>query len=180
MTPYAGQELPSETERAWAAGFFDGEGWIGSRRTKDYTYLKIAVTQTGTTSTLERFNAAIGGVGKIYARSTNHPGNWTPGWSLQVNRIGSVVFAVNLLWPYLSEPKREQTTAAFATRAAYRASWPAEFALPQQRLSDDNVREILSLCADGVTRRADIAAKFGICISTVYRIQSGKIRRDLI
>jgi hypothetical protein len=179
MSPYADRPLPPEIERAWAAGFFDGEGWIGSHKTKDYTYLKMAVVQTGSTVTLERFNAAIGGVGSIYERSRRVPEHWSPGWSLQVNAIDRVVFAVNLIWPWLSQPKRDQAIAAFATRAAYRATWRADFKLPQQRLTDDQVREIRVLCANGARKR-EVAEMFGIDVSNVYRIVKRQFRSNVV
>lgn len=179
LAPYADRALPTDTERAWAAGFFDGEGWIGSHKTKDYTYLKMAVVQTGSTVALERFNAAIGGVGKIYARSRNHPANWTPGWALQVNVIDRVVFAVNLLWPWLCEPKRIQTIEAFARRKAYRDTWSAEFKLPQQRLTDEQVREIRKLYDDQGIGRTAIARKYGVDVSGIYKIGKRQSRANV-
>jgi hypothetical protein len=179
MTPYADRQLPPDVERAWAAGFFDGEGWIGSHKTKDYTYLKMAVVQTGSTVTLERFNAAIGNTGRIYERSRKHPEHWSKGWTLQVNSIERVVFAVNLIWPWLSQPKRDQTIKAFATRASYRSGWRADFKLPQQRLTDDQVREIRSLYAEGV-RRVEIAERYGVDVSNIYRIGKRQFRANVV
>lgn len=179
MTPYLDRVLPSDTERAWAAGFFDGEGWIGSHKTKDYTYLKLAVVQTGSTVTLERFNAAIGGTGRLYERSTRVPENWAKGWVLQVNAIGRVVYAVNLLWPWLCQPKRDQTIAAFAKRAEYRSTWPADFDLPQQKLTDDDVRKIRKLYGDGVPRPT-LAKDFNVDLSTIHRIGKRHTRANVI
>jgi hypothetical protein len=53
-------------ELAWAAGFFDGEGWVttsygsrnGRRRTKPS--LSVGVGQSGSPALLERFREAVG------------------------------------------------------------------------------------------------------------------------
>jgi hypothetical protein len=169
---------PPDVERAWAAGFFDGEGWIGAQRVKNAYYLRLVVVQTETT-TLERFQAATGGHGKIYPRSRNQPTHWSPGWCFQVNALGDLTYAVNLLWPYLSGPKRLQIEAAFAKRAAYRESWPAEFPLPQQKISDEAVRGIRAALAEGGQTQRAIAAEFGISDYHVSKIKHGKRRRSV-
>lgn len=87
-----------ETELAWAAGFFDGEGHTFFKRG-----LGVQVGQYEPT-TLERFFAAVG-VGRIYGPYRRKDGklNWTwGGWG----QNGATALA--LLWPYLSEPKRQQ------------------------------------------------------------------------
>lgn len=174
-----GHELPTNTERAWAAGFFDGEGWIGAHSASNgHTYLKLAVVQTELT-TLDRFNVIVGSAGRIYSRTKYQPAHWSPSWVLQINTQGGVIYAVNVMWPYLSGPKCQQITAAFGKRAEYRKGWPAEFKLPQQRLSEDDVREIRRLCVEGM-RRADIAEKFGIHVTSVSHIKSGKLRGDVV
>jgi hypothetical protein len=176
MSPYADADLPSDTERAWAAGFFDGEGWIGANKAKGYTYLKMAVVQTGSTITLDRFNAAIGGVGSIYERSRNVPDNWTKGWVLQVNAINRVVFAVNLLWPWLSQPKRDQTTAAFANRATYRATWSPDFRFARQQITDEQVRGIRRAIAEGGRTQTAIAKEYGVTPAYITNIKMGRTR----
>ena len=101
------------TELAWAAGFFDGEGSIQLRKTG----LQLYVGQTDPRP-LERFAAAVG-VGKVngpygpYARNGT-PNTWKPMYAWQVGgRKAEAVFA--LLQPFLSEPKREQYDAVKAS-----------------------------------------------------------------
>lgn len=55
-------------ERAWAAGFFDGEGCfnIVKRKSGFRPTLQLAVSQSGSVEELERFQKAVGDVGKIY------------------------------------------------------------------------------------------------------------------
>lgn len=172
LSRYDPNPFPPDTERAWAAGFFDGEGHftIGSGK-----YLRLVVVQTETT-TLERFQRATGGYGHIYLRSNNQPAKWKQGWSFQLNALGDVTYAVNLLWEFLSHPKRQQIAAAYSKRAAYRRTWAAEFPLPQQRLSNAEVAAIrVKLAAGRRTQRA-IAAEFGVSEYLVSKIKHGKRR----
>lgn len=169
---YAHLPIPPDTERAWAAGFFDGEGWFGINAKK---YLRLAVVQTEMT-TLERFQSATGGHGTIYERSKNQPAHWSKGWCYQVNALGDVTHAVNLIWEYLCQPKRDQIAAAYEKRVAYRATWPAAFPLPQQRLSDDQVRQIQVLLAEGTLTQGQIGALFGVTNWAISKIKIGKRR----
>lgn len=96
------------TERAWAAGFFDGEGTThlakstdGHKRTKP----KLTLPQK-TPDLLVRFQNAIGGYGTIYGPINNGTEGGIYHFSIQ-NAAG-VDTALNALWPFLSEAKRKQ------------------------------------------------------------------------
>lgn len=170
---FAHLSVPPATERAWAAGFFDGEGHCQAAEGK---YLIINVVQTET-STLERFRAAIGGHGNIYPRSLNHPEHWTPGYCIQVGALAEVEHAVLLMWEFLSGPKRQQITEAFEKRAAYRSTWPADFRHPLQRLSDEQVGEVRLLLAAGGRSQRSIADEYGVSQYLISKIKTGKRRR---
>jgi hypothetical protein len=109
----------SETELAWAAGFYDGEGCTFAKRTGRHWYLNMMVAQNDRRP-LDRFVAAIG-VGRVRG-----PIQHTSPRSHEFYRVdlGSVASwkAINLLWPYLSEPKREQILEKVGTVEARRAS----------------------------------------------------------
>jgi len=52
-----------ETELAWAAGAFEGEGCVTRRPGKDRTYIRLAITQNGgpeAVAFLQRFCDAVG------------------------------------------------------------------------------------------------------------------------
>lgn len=173
---YCDLPTPPATERAWAAGFFDGEGWFGIHSGK---YLRLCVVQTGSTVTLERFQAATGGHGRTYRRSANQPDHWARGWCFQINALADVTHAVNLMWEFLSEPKQEQITEAFKLRATYRATWPSDFPLPQRRLTDQQVREIRAALAAGHLTQRAIARNFGVSDYLISKIKHGKRHRAI-
>lgn len=94
-------------ELAWAAGFFDGEGCADiARNSQQKEYLRLVVRQKDRRP-LERFQAAVGGVGAIHGPYSR--GNPCPCWKVVGSRAEQVA---KLLWPYLSEPKREQLRRA--------------------------------------------------------------------
>lgn len=94
----------SDTDYAWAAGFIDGEGHFGCRKTKFGTYqISIQVHQKGR-EPLDRLQAIFGG--KVYI--TGREGIYK--WSIQ--KAETVQDAVSKLWPYLTEVKRQQASAA--------------------------------------------------------------------
>ena len=99
------------TELAWAAGLFDGEGSTGAYLFNGgrQTYLRMQLRQNGHTQpvVLERFQRAVGG-GLIHGP---HRSKTTPQWNWVAN--GPAAYRVlRLLWPYLSDPKRDQANRA--------------------------------------------------------------------
>lgn len=107
----------SPTELAWAAGFFDGEGTTCKTK-ESYRSGSIAtrfsVPQKGTVC-LTRFQKALGGLGKIYPRTCRVS-------LFAIARLEDVDKALTLLWPYLSEPKREQAIKTGFTFGVVRQS----------------------------------------------------------
>lgn len=93
--------MTSDTEVAWAAGFFDGEGHTGRASGR---WLRLQVGQQKGRETLDRFKEAMG-VGSVQ-------GPWNDGM-YQYQTYGPKAFGVlQTLWPYLSNPKKEQAVAA--------------------------------------------------------------------
>lgn len=94
-------------ELAWAAGFFDGEGHVSCRRDGQKV---LKVQQSHDRQVLDRFQAAVGGIGSIKGPWTNMAGN--PLWSFQVQKFEYVQAIVAMLWKYLSPVKKEQARLA--------------------------------------------------------------------
>lgn len=115
-------EPSSREELAWAAGFYDGEGSTsyGTHKggSRPYIIPSASVSQKNAT-TLERFQRAVGGRGRIYERR-NRPGMFQ--W--ETSRWVEARDVVNLLWPWLCEPKRQQAAAVFAVYDEQRATRP--------------------------------------------------------
>ena len=114
---------------AWAAGFFDGEGSTIARtdsRRPAYRQLVVAVPQAGATTpqVLERFQAAMLGMGRIDPPSSAGTFSW------RSRGFADAQQALILLWPYLGEVKRHQAVNAMQSVAsqyssgAYRARTP--------------------------------------------------------
>jgi len=101
-------------ELAWAAGFFDGEGsfcvLIPNRKTMR-PMLHATIHQTNKI-TLERFQTACGGLGRITGPYTKaRAWNSKPYWVWQTSKFEHAQQVVLCLWPWLSSPKRTQALA---------------------------------------------------------------------
>jgi hypothetical protein len=167
-----------DTERAWAAGFFDGEGCCGAYtygRAKTRARIQLSVCQIETT-TLRRFYDAIGQVGTLlYVPPRTKCPNAR--WDVLVAAMGDIEQAVHLLWPYLSGPKRAQIQQAFDTRAA-NLQRPEGLSHPGQKLTDTQVTEIRALLASGTVKQSEIAAMYGTTQQTVSYIGQGRRKAD--
>jgi len=105
-------------ELIWAAGFFDGEGYIGIAhqhwKGKLRKQAHAHVSQTDRRP-LVRFKAAVG-FGKIRERpdvQRKHP-TWKRQFRWDISSIANVTQLVQLLLPHLSAPKRLQAQQALA------------------------------------------------------------------
>lgn len=98
-------EMMKETELAWAAGFFDGEGTTCCVFNNEYRSIRLSVPQNEV-EPLERFQRAIGGLGVIYPPYTGST------YSLQITGWPGVKRVIDLLFPYWCDPKRTQAMTA--------------------------------------------------------------------
>lgn len=95
---------------AWAAGFFVGEGNFGNHKGNSSPVVNISQLER---APLDRFNAATGDLGTIYAyeHDFNRNGN-----QLQMHRYRATSFEkcqaiAAMLWPWLSPWKQNQALA---------------------------------------------------------------------
>jgi hypothetical protein len=112
--------LSSITERAWAAGFYDGEG--SSSRNKGSFVLSISQKDY---RPLARFAAAFDVEIAIYDNRL-----------FDIRLTGEKAFHVlHAMWPYLSEPKKEQArrvlwaTHEVRSRRFPKINWVYDYAL---------------------------------------------------
>ncbi len=112
----------ADTELAWAAGFFDGEGSIGTvrdNRNRRRISIQMSVGQSGPDTappeSLQRFREIVG-VGQIYKRRNSplHLGKKQM-WYWRASNIDDTTTAIRLLLPFVIE-KRDQIAEAVAVR----------------------------------------------------------------
>src|SRR5437879_632039 len=102
-------------ERAWAAGFFDGDGWAGSVRNRNGRRPAARVNQSGENLpvVLERFHRAVEGRGSLggpyESRGRKTLYCWVASSSKDVSAVGA------FLWPWLTERRRRQFEVAVGT-----------------------------------------------------------------
>ena len=105
-------------KRIWAAGFFNGEGSTGTFKMDNHghKYCRATVSQTDL-PVLQQFHEAVE-VGKIvglYQIKQNKPI-----WAWNANGYEQASEALFRIWPWLSQPKREQALEAFDEFVAYK------------------------------------------------------------
>lgn len=112
----------------WAAGFFDGEGYIGAHvdPRDGRVALRMSVVQCGTVTdpsdTLLRFKEAVGGIGSIGQRNKGRRGktrDWRPSWCWYANTTDDIRTVAHLLLPYLGDAKVTQVAGALSQRSEY-------------------------------------------------------------
>ena len=120
-----------EHELAWAAGFFDGDGWAAlvrqtGRRSRQPKAQINQGSLTGTPEVLVRFRDAVG-VGRVAGPKVEE-GRQPLYWWVVSNRA-DVVRTGKLIGPWLSGEKRDQFAAAvglrFDTRSHDSFAWAA-------------------------------------------------------
>lgn len=103
-------QLTRETELAWAAGLYDGEGCTYLRDNKKVNKCSASMVACITQKdrwVLDRFHNAVDGVGEIY---------WTSRRIHYYRALGisNVQHVLGLLWPYLSPYKQLQAKTVMA------------------------------------------------------------------
>jgi len=96
------------TDIAWAAGFFDGEGTTSLLKAQrdHYSYIRMGLSQK-VHECLDRFHEIVK-FGKIYQSKTRDIRSWNCYKQDEVEQV------LNLLWPYLSEVKKTQALSTFS------------------------------------------------------------------
>jgi hypothetical protein len=121
-------------ELAWAAGFFDGEGHTSPDG------LSMEIYQTDPRP-LERFRAAVGGIGKVSGPRPPARGSRKVSWTWDAYNWADTQAVIAMLWAFLSAPKRDQARKALMTVGPRRTQWLAGRAEHARRLGN-RVRSI--------------------------------------
>lgn len=103
---------------AWLAGFFDGEGCTQVLPGSRYA-VQVVITQKDI-RVLEKAQSIAGGsISGPYNVGRTEGGLGAYQW--RVSTYEGVVYALERMWPYMSEVKRMQAIEAFITRETKRA-----------------------------------------------------------
>lgn len=89
-------------EIAWAAGFYDGEGHANYKAPSNSVHLSIDQVEL---SPLVRFRDAVG-VGSLYGPYASNGGKSS--YRYATTNLVDFQVAVDALWPFLCEPKKNQ------------------------------------------------------------------------
>jgi len=104
---------PRDTERAWGAGFFDGEGSVGvggnRNRLGRQPWMEIPQSNAqGAPDSLVRFRALVGCGSITGPHPPRNPWARLPGYRWELGGHGKVEMVAGILWPWLGSDKRSQ------------------------------------------------------------------------
>lgn len=142
--------------RAWAAGLFDAEGWIGLKRARpradgtEWYRVRASVSQHGSegasAEVLSRF-ASVVRVGRIECHGESDDFKWV------CERLDDILTAMEVLRPWLGQKKREQADEALRRfRAQHRVRGDRErcakgHVYDAYRMKSVGMRHICRTCA---------------------------------
>lgn len=164
--------IPDQTELAWAAGFFDGEG---TTCVSGYT-IKLSITQAGeyAVASLTRFSNAVGGLGAIGGPYEHKPGPngkpRKPMYYLNITGFEKVQAVIAMLWKYLGTQKKLQAAEAIKKKSGLSVRVEPDYSKlmalkPVQhrrpRITKETIEEIQAAWRSGVNLKT-ICERFSV------------------
>lgn len=107
--------MSTESEIAWAAGLYEGEGTLVWIEQRGYGHLEFKVSQKER-EVLDRL-VCIWGFGKVLGPYQNTNGN--PIFAFVAYNFEDIHSAILDMWVWLSSRRREQATVAFHKRTVH-------------------------------------------------------------
>ena len=109
----------------WAAGLFEGEGWISIRKQShnNGNAVRLGIQMTDL-DVLQKFVAAIGIAKTPYERKRQP--NRKPIWCLEVNRREDVIRVLTQFMPYFGTRRREKAIEAMDQLNKYKFYYRGE------------------------------------------------------
>lgn len=167
--------LLDREELAWAAGFFDGEGYVGivahnvQRRKGISNYKRVTLTIVQTDRrVLDRFATIL--PTRLSVRGPyNLKGNRNPTWQLAGNGLSTVQQVLCLLWTWLSPVKRLQFAEVVKQFCAYTLTKATTRRRGHQVLCEADVRSIRASEAS----HKSLSAHYGVGVNAIRRIRNG-------
>ena len=108
---------PDKERLAWAAGFFDGEGsahacysYVRKSDGGTRAYPQVSISQSGDLGRepLDKFNAAVGGIGKIYGPYPPAKNQRKVRYMWEASGFEKTQAIMAMLWGHLGTEKRNK------------------------------------------------------------------------
>ena len=98
---------------AWAAGFYEGEGYCGTTHDRRRVLPGVVITIHNTDlGMLERFQECVYGLGRIYGPYSYRGPDRKPMYRWAAQRFDHAQAVAAFLWPLLSDRRQDQIRAA--------------------------------------------------------------------
>jgi hypothetical protein len=143
---------------AWAAGLFEGEGSIGTFRSKNCETPRLVLSMTDY-DVIVRLHQTVG-FGRVngpYQRNRAKP-TWKPQWVWSVTGFERVQALLAAWWPWLGARRRAQVTAVLMRARARPVPARNRVACPKGHLYDarrnSKGARICSICQRASNRRS--------------------------
>lgn len=155
-------------ELAWAAGFIDGEGWIGApkgTKSRCLGVLQLNVSQVDP-FVLYRLNTALGS-GKVSGPYKKGGRNNQPNYQFNICNFEHTQQAIASLWNWLSPVKKAQAKQALKDLENFRLE--AKYK-PRRRLTHKEKTAIITEWRQTNKSRAELAKQFAVSVNSVARV----------
>lgn len=106
------ESFGTEDELAWAAGLFEGEGWITERLRKDGIKIPTLGLRSTDEDVLRTFHRILGMRGTINGPLAGRPANWKPIWQWLVQHKAAREVAP-VLFPRLHARRQKRMIEVF-------------------------------------------------------------------
>jgi hypothetical protein len=105
-----------DTDIAWAAGLYEGEGSLTKRKTDKGAFISLNMTDKDVVEKI--YN--VTGVGSFFSIPSAEKGNRKPQWRWQVGKWEDVVDLLRLFLPYLGERRKKKVLQILSAEPPYR------------------------------------------------------------
>lgn len=159
-------------ELAWAAGFFDGEGYVGIRdNKKDYTTRPTLKVSSTDRDMIERFQYAVGGIGCFRGPIPNGGLGKKPIYEWFTRKFEHVQAVIAMLYPFMCSRRKARMKECLLlapVTAKNGALWGTYDKNKEQCIRGHNLAE---------TRYINVKGACSECARIRARIQKQKIRK---
>ena len=101
----------TNTQLAWAAGLFEGEGSISLKKSTPGRSITLSVAMTDV-DVLQRFNSIFPGHLTLKNKGANNPAHYKQMWEWRLHKIADCYAMLLSMLPYFGERRSYQTLNA--------------------------------------------------------------------